>query len=194
MSTESDLLGQARAGDREAFAALTLPLEERLTRAATLLTDASEAPDLVQEALTRAFTQLERYEGRARFSTWVYGILLNLCRQHRRKRRPAAGAGEVLEQAPAKRGRTRGVLSSVLRRELAERMELAIGSLPEAFREAFVLHYVEGLAYAEIAGICGERAGTLRTRAHRARALLRTELGSVVDTTWVRDERVDEGT
>ena len=193
MSTDPELLRRARAGDREAFAALTTPLEERLTRAATLLTDASEAPDLVQEALTRAFSQLERYEGRARFSTWVYGILLNLSRQHRRKKRPAAGA-EVVEQAPAKRGQTRGVLSSVLRRELAERMELAIGSLPEAFREAFVLHYVEGLPYAEIAQLCDERAGTLRTRAHRARALLRAELGSVVDTTWVREERADPGT
>ena len=62
----------------------------------------------------------------------------------------------------------------------------AIGVLPEALREAFVLHFVEGMDYAEASKITGVAAGTLRVRAHRARTLLRTNLGDVVDT-WLRE-------
>jgi RNA polymerase sigma-70 factor (ECF subfamily) len=188
MSHDADLLNQARAGCADAFQTLVGSLREPLLRVATLMTDDAEAEDLVQEALTSAFSGLARYEGRSKFSTWVYGILINHCRSHRRKRRHTSGEQAAIDAAPAPKGRKRGVLSSVLRRELAERMELAINALPATFKEAFVLHYVEGLPYDEIASITGERAATLRTRAHRARTLLRADLGSVVDTTWIREE------
>jgi DNA-directed RNA polymerase specialized sigma24 family protein len=77
------------------------------------------------------------------------------------------------------------VLSGILRDELATRVWLAIGQLPEAFREAVVLHYVEGLDYDQISRLTGASAGALRVRALRGRNLLRGELGPVVDT-WLR--------
>ena len=83
-------------------------------------------------------------------------------------------------------GRRQGVLSEILRREAGACALEAIGHLPAALREAFVLHFVEDLDYEAIAAITGVAAATLRVRAHRARTLLRQRLGSVVDT-WLRE-------
>jgi DNA-directed RNA polymerase specialized sigma24 family protein len=64
-------------------------------------------------------------------------------------------------------------------------LDLAIDRLPILLREALVLHIVEGLPYADIAEITGASVDALHVRAHRAKALLRKQLGSVVDTFWV---------
>ncbi|MGZ3434627.1 MAG: RNA polymerase sigma factor, partial [Isosphaeraceae bacterium] len=90
----------------------------------------------------------------------------------------------LLASAPGKKGRRQGVLSAILRDELASRLWLAIGQLPESYREAVVLHYVEGMDYSQISQITGVSASALRVRALRGRNLLRGQLGPVVDT-WL---------
>ena len=82
-------------------------------------------------------------------------------------------------------GARRSVLSNVVQAESAEALAIAIDRLPIMLREALVLHIVEGLPYADIAEITGARVDALHVRAHRAKALLRKQLGSVVDTFWV---------
>ena len=82
--------------------------------------------------------------------------------------------------------RRRSALSSLVRREDAARLALAIDRLPILLREAFVLFAVEGLPYAEIAAATGVAEGTLQVRVHRAKALLRQQLGAVIDTWWAR--------
>jgi RNA polymerase sigma-70 factor (ECF subfamily) len=79
------------------------------------------------------------------------------------------------------------VLSGILREELNQRLWVAMGLLPTAYREALILHYVDGLDYAAISEITGDSVGALRARTMRARNLLRDSLGSVVDT-WLRGE------
>lgn len=172
--------------NKETIEARLAPLQEPLRRFAALMVG-REAEDLVQEAVTVAIRDAGRFEGRSRFSTWIYGILLNLCRRHLRDRtRRASPSGPAaLEDRPSPR---RGVLSSILRREIAERLELSVGRLPTPLREAFLLRYAHGMDYREIAEITGASEGTARVRAFRARALLREELGNVVDTVWVEKE------
>ena len=80
------------------------------------------------------------------------------------------------------------MLTSVIRHEMAERIEIAVGRLPTSMREAFVLRYIDGMDYPEVAEITGVSEGTARVRAFRARALLREELGTVVDTVWLEKE------
>jgi RNA polymerase sigma-70 factor (ECF subfamily) len=147
-----------------------------------------ETEDLVQAALAAALKEADRFEGRSKFSTWLYGIALNLRRKHLRDktRRGTSGGPDLLEAQPDK---GRGVLSSVIRHEMAERIEIAVGRLPTSMREAFVLRYVDGMDYPEIAEITGVSEGSARVRAFRARALLREELGAVVDTVWVEDAK-----
>jgi RNA polymerase sigma-70 factor (ECF subfamily) len=172
--------------ETEDFETRVAPLREPLARFASMMVG-REAEDIVQEAVAAAFKDLARFEGRSKFSTWLYGIVLNLCRKHLRdKGRRAAPTGrEVLEAQPA---RARGVLSSVIRHETAERIEIAVSRLPTSMREAFLLRYVDGMDYPEVSAITGVSEGTARVRAFRARALLREELGGVVDTVWVETE------
>ncbi len=71
-----------------------------------------------------------------------------------------------------------------MRRESADVLALAIDRLPISLREAFALHVVEGLPFAEIAEITEVSIEALHVRNHRAKALLRRQLGSTVDTFW----------
>lgn len=170
----------------EEFEALVSPLRESLSRFVSMMVG-REAEDIVQGAIAAAFADIGRFEKRSKFSTWLYGIALNLCRKHLRDKGRHAGAAsqEVLEAQPSQ---ARGVLSSVIRHEMAEKLEVAVGRLPTSMREAFLLRYVDAMDYPEISAITGVSEGTARVRAFRARALLRDELGTVVDTVWLEKE------
>jgi RNA polymerase sigma-70 factor (ECF subfamily) len=188
-ASDSHLVTQAQAGSADAFAQLVERHRPRLVRLnALMIGDWDEAESLAQEALTRAFAQLDGFRNALPFSAWLRGIALNVCRNHLRARvrhaRPVAP--EALSEAPAPAGRQQGVLSSILRNEIGDHTSRAIAQLPLPLREAFVLHFIEGLDYGEMSELAGVAAGTLRVRAHRARALLRDSLGPVVDT-WMRE-------
>lgn len=186
--TDATLVGRVRAGEPAAYDVLVGRYRPGLVRAVALMIgDADEAESLAQEALTRAFAQLAEYKTELRFGAWLHGIALNLSRNHLRARARHAKpvSPEQLQNASAPEGRRQGVLSGILRQEMNDYTSRAIASLPVALREAFVLHFIEGLDYADMSQICGVAAGTLRVRAHRARTLLRDSLGPVVDT-WMR--------
>jgi RNA polymerase sigma-70 factor (ECF subfamily) len=170
----------------DAFESLVAPHREALSRFVSMMVG-REAEDIVQEATTAALKDIGRFQNRSKFSTWLYGIALNMCRKHLRDRgrRASLASQEALEAQPA---RGRGVLSSVIRHEMAERLEISVGRLPTPMREAFLLRTVDGMDYPEIAAITGASEGTARVRAFRARALLREELGSVVDTVWLEKD------
>jgi RNA polymerase sigma-70 factor (ECF subfamily) len=186
--SDSTLVTRVLGGDAAAYDIVVARHRPGLVRAiALMIGDADEAESLAQEALTRAFAQLADYKLELRFGAWLHGIALNLCRNHLRARSRHAKpvAPEQLQNATALEGRRQGVLSGILRQEMSDFTWRAISQLPVALREAFVLHFVEGLDYNDMGQICGVAAGTLRVRAHRARTLLRNSLGPVVDT-WMR--------
>src|SRR5262249_50025544 len=186
--SDATLVTRVLAGDAAAYDQIVARHGPGLVRAVALMIgDADEAESLAQEALTRAYAQLAEYKLDLRFGAWLHGIALNLCRNHLRARSRHAKpiSPEQLQNAAAPEGRRQGVLSGILRQEMNEYTWKAISLLPVALREAFVLHFVEGLDYADMGQICGVSAGTLRVRAHRARTLLRNSLGPVVDT-WMR--------
>jgi RNA polymerase sigma-70 factor (ECF subfamily) len=187
------LVADARAGEAAALDELARRHRPCLVRlAASLVGDVDEAENLAQEALTRSLTLLENYDAHRPFGPWLRGILLNLCRNHLRDRARRAKPVDPQRFAgtAAPEGRRRGVLSAILRREIGEQTLRAITQLPLPLREAFVLRFVEEMDYAEISQVTGLAPATLRVRAHRARALLRDSLGSVVDT-WLRQSRTD---
>jgi RNA polymerase sigma-70 factor (ECF subfamily) len=190
----SNYVARARAGDSSAFDELVLLHRPGIVRFIDLLIwDADEAESLAQETLTRAFAQLAEFQMEMRFGAWLRGIALNLCRNHLRNcdRRAKPAADQQLAAVPAPQGKRLGVLSGILRHEMADQLDEAIRLLPEALREAFVLHACENLAYDEIGQLLHVSPGTARVRAHRARLLLRDRLGSVVDT-WYREHSPDE--
>ncbi len=194
--TDDALAARAKAGDAGAFALLAERHRAGLVRLASfLIGDPDEAESIAQEAITRALTGIAAYNPQTPFLAWIRGIVLNLVRQHQRrlKRHAVVTDPSRLAADPSQQERRLGILSAILRDELASKLWLAVGQLPEPYREAVVLHYVEGMDYAEISQITGVTAGALRVRALRGRNLLRGQLGPVVDTWLIATPEVEGG-
>jgi RNA polymerase sigma-70 factor (ECF subfamily) len=187
---DEELIARAQAGDSSAFAGLAERYRAGLLRFVILLIgDLDEAESVVQETYARALAGLNEFRPEGSFHAWIRGIALNLSRQWLRQRTRHARPTDPAElvPAPAAEGQRNGVLSGILRDEAAARIWLAVGQLPEAYREAVVLHYAEGLDFNQMSLITGVSSGTLRVRALRGRNLLRGELGTAVDT-WLRGQ------
>jgi len=185
--TDAELAVRAARGDSTAMGQLTERHRPRLNKILTgLLWDADEAETVTQETFIRVVAQIGSYHPEHEFRAWVAGIGINLARNvlRTRARRAAVSDPATLDQIAGNEGRRRGVLSGILRRELSEQLHQAMDQLPVSLREALVLHELEGMDYPEISQMTGVAEGTLRVRAHRARALLRASLGSAVDTWW----------
>jgi RNA polymerase sigma-70 factor (ECF subfamily) len=186
--SDATLVQRTLAGERSAFDELVRRHQPSLVRFAGLMIgDLDEAESLAQEALTQAYAGLGSFQTERPFGAWLRGITLNLCRNHLRDRARHAKVvpPEKFNDTAAREGRRHGALSAILRLEANEQILVAIRGLPAPLREAFVLHFMEGLDYPEIGRLTGLAPGTLRVRAHRARVLLQEALGSVVDT-WLR--------
>jgi uncharacterized protein len=182
---DSELVAATLGGDQSAFGELVDRHGSRLARVARRMLGDEEAEDLVQETLLHAYLGLKGLRDPERFSSWAYGIVLNLAKMRLRDRRN--GALPIVDpdggrQAP-------GVLAAepapdelVETRELWARVQRAVDVLPANQRRAVLLYYVDGLTCEEIAALLGEPAGTIRVRLHRARGRLRLRLSSLAPT------------
>lgn len=140
--------------------------------AVRMLDDRAEADDIVQEAFARAYCRLAQFDPRYRLSTWLYRIVLNLCRDHlksaRRRERPAE-----VEVALAAADQPDQQLLAARR---VARVRRAIATLRPAYREILALKDLAELSYAEIHDITGVPVTALKIRAIRAREKLRVAL------------------
>jgi RNA polymerase sigma-70 factor (ECF subfamily) len=177
---ERALMQRAQDGDRTAFARLFKRHADRLWRMSYLLLHSSDgAEDAVQETFKRGLARIETYRGEGAPRGWFSTIALNICREFLRHEsvEAALASPEVLDAGQrVGRPRTRGVLTSVCRRERNRQLAIALGYLTQPQREAFVLHYAEELPYEEIGGILDVSAGAARILAFRAKAALRERL------------------
>ncbi|MBI4638141.1 MAG: RNA polymerase sigma factor [Candidatus Rokubacteria bacterium] len=168
-----------RAADRDetAFDLLVARYQQRAYRLAwSLLRDAEEARDLSQEAFVRLWETAGSFAGRSRFSTWFYRILVNLCLDHRRKRRAdAPGPLPDGEDTPAPG------IDPVARLEREEAMRPlwpAVDRLAPRQRAALLLQ-LEDLSTGEIAAVLKCSEATVRVHLHRALTTLRKAMGTV---------------
>lgn len=185
-SADRDLVQRARHGDRDAYGVLWQRHAERIGRfLATMTGDDHAADDLRQETMRLGLERLGQLRDADQFGSWLLAIAVNRCRQHLRGevQRRATGGDDPDRHRDERR---RSALSSLVRRESAELLALAIDRLPILLREAFVLFHIDGLPYREVAAITAASEGALQVRVHRARALLRQQLGDVVETSWLR--------
>ncbi len=155
--------------------------------------DRHAAEDLAQESFIRAYKALGHFQQKAKFSSWLYQIALNLCKDHlKRKSRSAKRVDEeFLEGVDA--GPRDQAHRHVLQSELSESMRVAIGTLPYLYREAFVLRHLQGMDYEDVAAVTQVPADTVRVRAYRAREMLREKLSPAVDTFWREKAAKEKG-
>ncbi len=187
---DSKLLERIRSGDRDAFRSLVEKYQKRVYNLAySLLRSREDAADIAQEAFVKAYRGLDGFKGDASFYTWIYRITNNLCIDFLRKAGPAAKveySDELFDAPSAEAQAGVGVLSSrlgtnpqrsVLRRELAAKMEEALAQLPEKHRAILVLREVDGLSYEELAQTLEIPKGTVMSRLFHARTKMQEILG-----------------
>jgi RNA polymerase sigma-70 factor (ECF subfamily) len=182
---DSTLVGKCLAGDPRSYGQIVDKYSARILNLGyAMLGSRQDAEDVAQEAFVRAFRSLPRFEKRAKFSSWLYQIAINLCRDRLKSKSRQARPAEEEALAHLDAGPDEQAPRVVLQQELGQKMADAVNRLPVLYREAFVLRHLQGVDYAEIGAITGVPADTVRVRAYRARELLRELLSKDVDTFW----------
>jgi RNA polymerase sigma-70 factor (ECF subfamily) len=186
--TDEEVVARVLAGEPALFEVLMRRHNERAYRVArAILRGEDEVDDVLQDAYLAAYRHLAAFERRARFSTWLTRIVANHALDQRRRRARAvafdpAGLDGSLARAVA--GSDPGDPEQQrTARELAQLLERAIDALPEGYRTVYVLRQVQGLDTRDAAACLGIEEATVKTRLHRARALLREALGQDPDAT-----------
>jgi len=169
---DADLLQRIARGDQAAFALLVdrhLPAIHRLAQ--RLLGSPTEADDVSQDALLRAWENAPSWRpGRARYSTWLYQVALNLCRDRLRARRPASDLVDSLVDHSLQPDQ------HLAEAQREQRLAEALRALPERQREALTLFHYEGLSQQEAAEILQVSEDALESLLARARRSLRQRL------------------
>jgi len=181
-SSDEALCRRVASGDEAAFDLLVARHQGRAYRLAwSLLRDAEDARDLSQEAFLRVYRTAASFRGDAKFSTWFYRILVNLCLDHRRRSRwwrlVGHQAVEDGEDALARHAApTSDPADAVGREQLMARVWAAVDRLSPQQRAALILQVQEELATSEIAEVLACSEATVRVHLHRAVGVLRKTL------------------
>lgn len=186
MHSDESLMERVAQGDLEAFRLLMERWEGAAKRYAyRVFGDYQAAEDAAQETFVRLFRAAGRYEPTAKFSTYFYTVLGNLCRDRLRATRRRAARGEVTEDAFVLDEIVAGPeADGPLRRAEAREDRLlvrrVVAELPEKLMRAVSLREFEGLSYQEIADVMGANLGEVKTWIHRGRKKLAERLRASV--------------
>jgi RNA polymerase sigma-70 factor (ECF subfamily) len=183
---------QARHGNRQAFNRLVRRYQNMIVSLCThLIGNKNDGEDAAQDAFVNAYLQLGSFRAEARFSTWLYTIAVNVCRNRQRsfwhkifKQSSAVGIPgkgddasemiEIIDSSPLPS-------QELEKKELRDQIKRAIGLLPSRYRELIVLRDIRQLRYDEIAAILDVPEGTIKSGIARARLALQVELKGLID-------------
>lgn len=187
---ELELVEAHRMGDASALGQLLQSYQRRVYAICyRMLRDADEAADLTQDTLVRLVENLDKYDGRAKLSTWIIRIAMNACISYLRKKKVRlAGEGRIRDAAAASfvgdeyggvasgQYAEQSVPGRVERDERLAALDAALMSLDEDMRAVLVLRDMHGLEYEQLAEALEIPIGTVKSRIFRARAALRNAL------------------
>ena len=181
---ERELIRKAKQGDMFAFEELILKHEKIVYNVAFRMMNHSEdAKDLSQEVFIKAYKNLEKFDERSSFSTWLYRITTNTCIDEMRKRK-GKQSYSLEEELENEEGSMQRQIAdegdtpeeSLLRNEQKSEILQALDTLSEEHKAAIILRDVKGLSYEEIAEILELSLGTVKSRISRARNQLKNEI------------------
>ena len=180
-STDEELVARSMGGDVDSFNQLVLRWERPIYALAYRVIGREEdARDVAQETFLRAFRALSGFKGQAKFSSWLYRITLNLCRDwiRRERRAPVAQAPEGVDliELASEAEPVESIEDLVARRELGRAVAKAMAMLPEEQRTAIVLKEYHGLTFQEIADLLDCPLSTVKTRLYQGLGVLRKQL------------------
>jgi len=179
--TDEELVARSIGGDLDSFNQLVVRWERPIYALAYRVIGREEdARDVCQETFLRAFRAIRGFKGQAKFSSWLYRITLNLCRDwiRRQRRTPVFQAPEGQDVADiADRLEAPDTLEDQLaRKDLGRAVARAMGNLSDEQRSAILLKEYHGLTFQEIADLQGVPLSTVKTRLYQGLSMLRREL------------------
>lgn len=174
MQKDQDHRDSRRGGEPEDIEKVFSLYGNRLFRAAYLLCrDESDARDLVQETFLQALKSIKKFKAKSTLYTWLYGILLNVFRNHVRKKRFLPLSSEISSNDSDSTVR---VESRLDQERVFSRIFKLIHSLSSVHREVLILRYYEDMKIKEIAEITGVSQGTVKSRLYYATSFLRERM------------------
>ena len=179
--TDEELVTRSVGGDADSFNQLILRWERPIYALAYRVIGREEdARDVCQDTFLRAYRALPGFKGQAKFSSWLYRIALNLCRDwmRRQRRAPVMQMPEGVDpiEMAAEREPAESIETLVARRELSAVVEEAMALLPEEQRTAIILKEYHGMTFQEIADLQGCPLSTVKTRLYQGLSVLRRHL------------------
>jgi RNA polymerase sigma-70 factor (ECF subfamily) len=187
LDEDGELVSSSKEGDLGAFEALVRRHQKKMFNIAyRMLGDYDEAANIVQDAFLSAFRGIKDFEGKARFSTWLYTILINHSRNRLKQLRaqrfyepfslddPLLSDEGQIKIEPA--SDQPSALEGLERREIQEKVQQCISQLDSEFQEVIVLRDMQGFSYEEISHMLGVPEGTVKSRLFRARESLKDAL------------------
>jgi RNA polymerase sigma-70 factor (ECF subfamily) len=187
--TDEKLMLRVGQGESALFNELVRRYTKRMVNLAYQITgDRSLAEDIAQETFFRAYKSAARYAEIAKFSTWLYTIAINLCRNELRRRKFKPFSLEEMAEREDE-GKIRIDIADettkpdmdLEKKELTALVRQAIARVPEKFRTALVLRDIQGLAYDEIGAMLGLPEGTVKSRINRGRLQVKEILAPILD-------------
>lgn len=184
LSDDAELVRRALARDADAFRTIMQRYNRRLYRIArSVLRNSTDAEDAVQEAYVSAFTHLAGHRGEFSLAAWLARITMNEALGRLR------GQHSTVDVATLEHSRTNAEIiqfplsashddpeRTMAQRQILQLVEQATDKLPEVYRLVFVTRVIEGMSVEETADLLGIKPETVKTRLHRARALVRDQL------------------
>jgi len=168
---EEAIIRQCLDGDKDSYSVLV----DRYKAMAYNVTyrmvgDEDTAKDLAQESFIAAYAGLDRFRFGSKFSSWLYSIILNKCRDHLRLVKDTVSTDDLAEVMPDKGISPEQAASA---HQSSDVLQRALDALPPEYREVLILKHIEELDYQEIAAITGAGIPALKVRAHRGREMLK---------------------
>ena len=182
--SEAEIIAAIIAGETQLYHELVRPYERSVyMMALSFMKNEADAEDVAQEAFIKAFRNLSTFRGDAKFSTWLISITLNEARN--RLRRQNIVRMQSLDEPPSEEGAVSPALlrdwreipsEAVEREEVRTLIKKAVETLPEIYRQVFLLRDVEELDVNETAQTLSISIPNVKVRLHRARMMLQKEL------------------
>lgn len=172
---ESSWIKRCQNGDKDAFEPLVRQNAGKIQRLVwgMLGERREDTDDIVQEIFIKAYFALPRFRGDARFSTWVYRIAVNHCRDYLKRGGPLPlelHEEQIADALPPEDKEEQDQLREKQEKRASDELQTLLAQLPEKHRRILVMRELEGMSYDEIAEVLQIRPGTVRSRLNRARA------------------------
>lgn len=176
---EEKLIKKAIDGDTRSFEELIKSYQlYAYNISLKMMGNEEDAKDTAQDALIKVYKNLNKFKGDSSFSTWLYRIVMNTCKDELRRRKNVISIDEKMEVEDGEislqlESTTYNPVTEYERNDIKSKMQLAISKLPENNRAVIILRDIHGYSYEEISKIEDIAIGTIKSRINRGRKLLK---------------------